>query len=595
MEGASSRRWIVLALVAITFGAMALRLAPLLRFTLWGSDWGEYYALTSSLVEQGYHAEASLGWGRAYVDFPGLFDLAGASALVMGVDADVALSIAVPCVTALSCLFVAIFALRLGGGPWGALFSAGVLAVIYPEVFQNSHAVPGPLGSVMVLAVMLVFMMGDVWRWDSEGDAPRPLGLYVLMLVLVFALVATHHMSLLFVLGAIVLANLFRAASVKGQEPEREWWGTWCLLAVVGLATVFWLLLAPTFRDEVMVDLFGWSGLAVMALLWVAILSYLVFLRLYSRSGRVGPFLGNKPLNPPFSSPVSLRQLFSAFLLCGTIIVLLVMVFGFPGTDIEVGAIVLPYFIPTLAVFALGVGSTDVLLRKRGGHIVLAWLLAVLASFLFAITTDSHVLLSYRHLPYIVEVSVILLGVGLVQLRRMTVPEGKGWSRGVGLAAALLITVLLVTSTPQKDVMGGFQEGTNQHEVDAVLWLDGGLPSPGAEPADTGSGVVATDHRLSSMAFGLGGQMATWDTAGDVLHGKPGQGTEAALADVDTPNGDRPVTAVLLSEDLREGAALYQWTVARPIDGEEWDKFFSEPFLRVFDNGDARVFAVTPF
>jgi hypothetical protein len=283
-----------------------------------------------------------------------------------------------------------------------------------------------------------------------------------------------------------------------------------------------------------------------------------------------------------------------AFWVSGTVIILLVILFGFPGTEIEVEAIVLPYFFPTLAVFALGVGSTDVVLRKRGGHVVVAWLLAILASFSYAIVSDSRVLLSYRHLPYIVEVSAILLGVGLVHLRTMTLPEGRGWSRGVGVAAALLVVILLATSTPQKDVMGGFQEGTNQREVDACLWLAGGLPSPGARPSDTSSGVVATDHRLSSMAFGLGGQMATWDTAGGVLHGSPGQETEDALGDVDTPNGDRRVTAVVLSQDLREGAALYQWAVAEPIEGEEWDKFFEPPFVRVFDNGDAKVFTVGP-
>jgi hypothetical protein len=158
--------------------------------------------------------------------------------------------------------------------------------------------------------------------------------------------------------------------------------------------------------------------------------------------------------------------------------------------------------------------------------------------------------------------------------------------------AVVLLAVLLATAYPPKEVMGGFQEGTTQGELEAALWLVGGLPYPGADPEDLTSGAVATDHRLSSLAFGLGGQMATWDQAGDVLYGKRDPSTLEALGDVDTPHGDRPVTAVLLSQDLRTGAALSQFSTAEPVEGEAWEKFFGPPFVLLYDGGDVWVVGV---
>ncbi len=280
------------------------------------------------------------------------------------------------------------------------------------------------------------------------------------------------------------------------------------------------------------------------------------------------------------------------FLVCGVVILGLVAAFGVPGTDIQPGSGMALYTIPVVVAFAVGVGSADVLMRRQGGHVIVGWVLALSASFLFAVAIRSEVLVPYRHLPYIVEVSVVLLGIGVVHLRRMTLPEGRALSRATGVAATLLIVVLVATAYPPKEVMAGFQEGTDQHEVEAAIWLRNGLPRPGAIVDDETSGAVATDHRLSSLSFGIGDKMATWDKGGAVLYGGRDAATLEALGDVETPYGDRPVSAVLLSEDFLTGAALSQYESAEPVEGEAWDKFFGPPFVRLYDGGDVWVFGV---
>jgi hypothetical protein len=52
------------------------------------------------------------------------------------------------------------------------------------------------------------------------------------------------------------------------------------------------------------------------------------------------------------------------------------------------------------------------------------------------------------------------------------------------------------------------------------------------------------------------------------------------------------VTAVVLSDDLRTGAALSQFKGTMPVEGEAWDKFFEPPFLKVYDGGDVWVMYV---
>jgi hypothetical protein len=570
------------------FGAMLMRLAPLLEFSLWGSDWGEYYHLTDRLVRDGFHAEENLGWGRAYVDFPGLFDLTGAVAVGTGIGTADSMLLVIPCVTGISCLLVACIVLRLKGGPWAALIAGLTLAVILPVVFTNSHPVPGPIGSVLVMGIMLVFIMGDSWRRDEGVDAERPMVLYILLLLMMFVLTVTHHMSHLFLILVLGMAYLTRMALVFGREPERDFFGLWSLTASLALATVYWLVVADTFREEVMVDLAGVPGYVMMGLTWVALVVLIAIgmaLRRYRKKVPALPFWGTRELGP---------ALFFYFVIACSILFLVVLT-GFPGTDIDPGEDLVVYAMPPIFVFALLMGTTDVVLRRQGGHTVVAWVVALTGSFLVMVLFQNQILVPYRHVPYITEAAAVLIGIGSVHLMVMFKRDKISWRvylAPVALMGVLLVASLAYTAYPPKDVMGNFQEGTSESELGAALWLQGGLPCPGALPEDLSAGCVVTDHRLSSTTFGIGGQMATWDEGGPVLHGGRDDATWAALNRMSTPNGKRPVTAVVLSDDLRTGAALSQFNTPSPIEGEAWDKFFEPPFLRIYDSGDVYVLYV---
>jgi hypothetical protein len=468
------------------FGGMLMRLVPLLEFSLWGSDWGEYFHLADRLVQDGFHPERNLGWGRAYVDFPGLFDLNGAVVKVTGVGTVSSMTLIIPCVSAISCLLMACIVLKLGGGPWAALVSAGVMALMFPEVFTNSHPVPGPLGSVLVMAIMLVFIMGDAWRRDEGVDSIRPMTLHALLLLMLFVLTITHHLSLFFIIVVMAMAYLLRSALVHGSEPQRMFWGLWTIIAALSLATVYWVVLATTFSEEVMGDLAGVPGYVMMTVAWIGLLLTVL----------IGGVLGRRVRGPPdlaFWGPSLLRPTLMVFFLCASLIVVAVSFLGFPGTSIKPGPEMAIYVLPTVAVFALMVGSTDVVMRQHGGHVVVAWVAAMVASFLVTTAVQSHVLIPYRHIPYIVEAAAPMIGIGAVHLWRMLgssrPSHGSPHRRSVAATAVCILAVaaLVTTAYPPKAVMGGFQEGTTESCPSASA----GRCRHGTrrDPSSTGSGM----------------------------------------------------------------------------------------------------------
>ena len=142
-----------------------------------------------------------------------------------------------------------------------------------------------------------------------------------------------------------------------------------------------------------------------------------------------------------------------------------------------------------------------------------------------------------------------------------------------GLAAILLCGAL--TAYPPAAVMGGFQEGTTESELDCVLWAR--QVEPGA--------LIVSDHRLSSLAFGLGEHNASWEHGAEVLV------SAGVVREVATPAaGTQPVGYVLLSDEVRSGVALLQWEPAQPLSAEAAAKFGSASYPAVHDAGECQVY-----
>ena len=128
--------------------------------------------------------------------------------------------------------------------------------------------------------------------------------------------------------------------------------------------------------------------------------------------------------------------------------------------------------------------------------------------------------------------------------------------------------------------MGGFQEGTNEREFGGILWT---------QFAEEDS-LIVSDHRLSSMTFGLTETNASGENGAEIITGTSDEALAAGEKLLTPRAGIKPVSYIMLSNEMQEGVALLQWDPAKELTGEAKSKFTdNEDFPLWFDNGDLKV------
>ena len=548
-------RWLLPILWAVLALGLALRLRPHYRWALWGSDTGEYLRLTQALVENGQLLESGYrGWGLAYPYFQGMELWAGGAALLTGQSHAATLLWLVPVAGALA--LPALFLLaRWFTTSRAALIATAFYATLFPAVFANSHPMPGGLADPLGLLLLLAWC-----RWLT---APRWTGV---MAVLLAGLLLTHHFTLLLMAAAATGVLVVEIAAGNRAVATR---GVTGLGAGAAVIAAYWVGYAAPFRERILGE--ALLPLPLLLLFPLAALAGLWLLRSRLALPRIvcaGPQAIQR--RPPVAFVVLLA------------VIALVLWRGLPGTTIPVGTEALPYLLPPLGWLALA-SVPSLLMATRRGWLVCGWALPIAALAAVGGATGSHLLIGYRHAPYLLAALAVLVGVGGERLVQTLPCRGRP---AVAAGLALLTVAAGLGAYPPPAVMGGFQEGTSQSEVEAVLWLR--QAEPGA--------LVVSDHRLSSMAFGLAGRDASWENGGELINGD----LATALAEGErmaTPSSNvpaLPVAYVLLSDEVARGVALEQWNPAEPISSEAAAKFGGEHFPVWFDNGEARCYRFVP-
>src|SRR5512137_2033864 len=191
------RRWLWAGLAGVLALAVAIRFWPLLQFSLWGSDSGEYFVLSERLAATGAISTDYGGWGFGYPYFPGMFLLTGELKLLTGIPLLQSMQVAAPLAASLSVPLIFLIALRSFGDARAGLLAGAVLAVSTPAVYATSHPMPGSMGDMLALLCILLLL-----RSLESNAALAGLGLASA------ALVMTHHLSTFFVLVPVAFALL---------------------------------------------------------------------------------------------------------------------------------------------------------------------------------------------------------------------------------------------------------------------------------------------------------------------------------------------------------------------------------------------------
>src|SRR2546427_220485 len=553
------RKSTAIALAAVTLIAIAVRLSPLWSFLYWGSDTGEYLSILRALVRGGRVSTPYYGWGVTYPYFPGMFFAQAGVVDLSGLDVPTTINLVVPVLGALAVLPMFLIGRQMTGDDRFALFAAAFLAGAIPVAYTTAHTAPATVGELLAVAGLLCFV-----RLRTDGRAMVPL------LLVTATLIATHHLSLYFflimVLGTIVVEGL-----------ARPWRWTPGAKREVAFATVlmagtfvYWLGYATTFRESILpdVNIQPWWALLALFPAGVVLLAAIIFTR--SRLG-----WRYQPRYPSLRRPsTAYAAAAGAILVIGVVSV----VVGVPGTTFQVPASGLLYFVPLVLLLSFSASGRPFGDFLADGLQVNGWLVALLGSAVVGIVAAPRVLIPYRHTEYLMIPLAIFAGIGFFRLLDLAGLRGGKRTLALGVCG-LLLAANAVAGIPPPSTLAGWREGTIPSAVDPAYWA-----------RDHVSGLVVSDHQGSTTVFGFGGVNATRDPARDPFLPEFANVPYAGPSDIPSPSGAKNGPDVSIDRDMEAGVRLTPWETAAPMDPAVIAKFDAAPFIKVFDNGYARLY-----
>jgi len=574
-----------------------LALEPYLSFAVFGSDSGEYYRLTATLLSTGHlpYGAAYGGWGSAYPDFPGIFLLAGATAGATGASAFSALTIVIPVVAVLSVFPLFLLFRRLYPHDTVALLAAAIASIAMPRLFSIAHPAPLALGDFLCVAALWMLV-------ESRRDRRW----YLPLTLVGGGLIVTHHLSSYFfvvsALGGIFLLEMWRPRLWSRRFPTREFV---FLGGFVTATFLFWFYGTTSFVSKVILTGFpypSYVGFAFFEALALGVLAVAAAVIRWRRTRAAGRATVGKVGLPTDRSVV--RDLTAiAIVVFGLVSVILLV--PIPGTGQVTTPDAILWFAPLLGLGVFCAGSRRAPSVARLGPYALTWLggLGLSAGLLLLLAEVASTNGSYgtlaalantlspeRHVEYLFLPIGLLMAVGL---GRAVARAGDVGGRRAFYAAATGVVVLLAANAaivyPPPSDLGGFQEGLTRG--DAALWMWVGVAAPS-------TWVVASDHRLSSLLFGVDGNPATWVTTPALFTGSNASAAYAELRSVGAPNpaDPRPVDLVAIDSVMYSGVALNPSDLAAPLSPAAIAWFQELPFVPIYENGLDVVYLVdAPF
>src|SRR3989475_992105 len=366
------------------------------------------------------------------------------------------------------------------------------------------------------------------------------------------------------VLGALAVLPMFLVAR-RMTDDDR-----FSLFAAAFLAGAIPLGYATTFRDSILPDVNIQPWWAFLALLpaGLVVLAAIIFAR--SRLG-----WRYRPRYPSLRRPATAYVLAAgAILIIGVVSV----VVGVPGTTFQVPASGLLYFVPLVLLLSFAASGRRFVDFLPDGLQVNGWFVALLGSAVVGIVAAPRVLIPYRHTEYLMIPLAIFAGIGFFRLLDLAGLRGRKRTFVLGVCG-LLLAANAVAGIPPSSTLAGWREGTIPAALDPAYWA-----------REYARGLVVSDHQGSTTVFGFGGVNATWDRTRDPFLLDFANVPYAGLSDIPSPSGEKNGTYIWIDRDMEAGVRLTPWETAAPMNPAVIAKFDDAPFIKVFDNGYARLY-----
>jgi 4-amino-4-deoxy-L-arabinose transferase-like glycosyltransferase len=568
---------------ATVIGAIIIRSIPGWLYPAWGPDYGIYFGITKDFIDHPQFFRPYSGWGTSYSYFPVLYAVTAAVHGLTGLDLDFLMPKVAPIFGGLTVLVLYLIIKELFKNRAVALASAAFLAANPFQIFQTSHAAPLTMGHFFLCLCILFFVLQRRSRfWTGP--------LYISTALLIGSHHLTTYFYILFLFTALVIRNL---GSREWTEHLKE--DIFYFLATVTLTFSYWILIAtPVFRADFAsaLPIGSWTTVGLFYILVAAVFVAIPYIRKWERfQGFVAWKLGwPTPREDAFKIGVSagicvgFSVLFTFIHIWGSNFILL------PAATI--------FLLPLFFTLGLAVAGYRYLDRFSESAYAKAWLLSILASFMFSVVTRNTAIYSFRHLEYFAYPLSILGGVAVWEIWNylgkgtgFRVPGSGGRGPGDGrvpsssrhpapgtrhptsmrnaflAGIAVLIVASASTAYAVQSTTTQFEESISDQVMEAADWMKDNIHT---------NLTVASDHILSQILWTRGFN-TTSDEAYWIFLAPDWRGTLDELNGTNKTCGK--VGYVFIDDVMRTKGVMSNLNeTPRPITDELYAKYSAEPF-----------------
>ncbi len=488
-------------LIIITFLAVIIRSIPAWTNAAWGCDFGIYYGLTNSLVNNQELFNPYYGWGGSYQYFPVLYAITGSAHWLTGIDVLTIMPKLAPIFGGLSVLIFYFVVYKLLGDRKIALLSSLFLAVMPFHVYQTSHASPLTLGHFFMMLSIYLFLR---FREDNRYIFP--------LLISSILLIMSHHLTTYFFLITLVFVVFVENASKKIWTDSLKKDVVY-ILVISGMIFSYWMFIATPVYENFMRGGIR-LGPIYLSSNYSIFLFYIFFVSMFGiiwLKRRFNLFIEREKPNT--------KTAIIRFSLISSIILLAMGVFSIiklPWTNFSFTPLSIIYSLPLILIFAFGFAGIRYTRFIQNGSFIRGWVLAILLSFVYGIITNSSAILPHRHFEYLMAplsiisifgIRIILLNINYDKISKFTQkyrqikkPTVYFFSKSFLLQKRripyIVVILFLVTSNavsvyPSHVALNASYEAITEEDFSVIKWMD--------DNCNKNMSIIASDHRLARV------------------------------------------------------------------------------------------------
>jgi hypothetical protein len=392
----------------ISLIGILLRILPSYRYSIWGVDYGIYYALTTAFVNLGlvFNSLPSIWGSSGYGNFPMFYWTMVLIHYATGLSINTLLLKVPPIFAGLTIPIIYLIAKKITNSSFIGIVSALFLAVNPLEIFETSMVGLLVFGHLFLLLSILFFIYSREKR------------LYYIPLVLSsIALLLSHHLStymyILSIFGIIYLTRILKG-KYKIYHIEVAYF-----LSFISATFLYWITRVPSmssFIEQAFLGTLPWYVVITIFYLLVLFLLYITrYIEGFARNLKV-----SIEMKYTYSFLLTLFLVFSIFILLITI--------GIKGIKINyIGIVYSLPFIITLGF--IGIGINRVKDYADAKIILFGWISMMSIALIYSTVTWNGVLIPYRYLEYLFEPFSIFGGIGVYEIYKSNSEKMKDEDR----------------------------------------------------------------------------------------------------------------------------------------------------------------------